>query len=431
MSVAVKLPIEEKKEIAFKWNQRILIVEDQMEIANSYKDILNQQSISEMAKSSRSSRSSRASGSEESNVIPLNVDNKFNFELTVVHSAADAILKMKEAIANNKPYAMGFIDVLLGEGMDGIELAHELLKIDSQFYLVFVTAYHDRDINSIHKLLGEDNVDHWDYLNKPFTEGEIVQKARNLVSLWNLHKEKDFRENQMSEMRKQLFENERFSAVAAVARGVSHEFGNILVQIMGKAELGMKQNEEKMRDSLSKIFDASQRASDILDRFNDISNPKKSIKDKTLVSVPSLIDGVISLMEHQIKTSGAKVCKIKMDKVEAMLNETSILQVLTNLTINSLYAMDNSGQIDFSVLDKGDKVEIHVRDYGPGVPEENLYNVLEAFYTTKGEEGTGLGLSICKEIIEIEHQGHFQLQNHEIKGLEAIIILPKNGGLHG
>ena len=119
-----------------------------------------------------------------------------------------------------------------------------------------------------------------------------------------------------------------------------------------------------------------------------------------------------------------KICKTKSDQVLTVADSSAITQVIVNLLINSIYAMKTGGQIDVATIRTPDWAEIQIRDYGPGIPKEILANVTQAFFTTKGDEGTGLGLSICKEIIEIEHEGKFQVTNHHIKGVIATIRLP-------
>lgn len=424
MSAARKIQTENNnaKQERQSWNQRVLIVEDQKEVAESYKDILEPRSnVVPMNRSSRSSRSSV----EPADVVDSGFE--FKFELTIVHSAKEALEVVKKSIETGERFSMGFVDVLLGEGIDGIELLKKIQELDSSFYGVLVTAYHDRDINSIYKYLGDESVDRWDYLNKPFTRGEILQKARNFVSLWNLKKDAKEKEIELANTQKQLLDSERFSTVAAVARGVSHEFGNILVQITGKAELGQLGDETKMKDALEKIFQASLRANDILERFNHLSNPKEQKFEKNSMSLSGILKDALELLDHQLKTNGIKVCEIKKSSNSVWVNHTAILQVLTNVIINAMHAMKGGGQIDFSLEAKESGVNLQIRDYGTGIPNEHIDQVLDAFFTTKGDEGTGLGLSICKEIVEIEHGGKFSLHNHEVKGLVIDIFLPNKG----
>ena len=220
------------------WNQRILIVDDEPGITAGYEEILVSTSADNVVSMARSSR--RAQKSETAKApsgTGGQLENPFQFELTICHSGEVAFNEVQKAMGEGRPFAMGFFDVKLGEGMDGYELFKKVQEIDPKFFAVFVTAYNDRSIDSINQFLGIDRVDHWDYLNKPFTAGEILQKARNFVSLWNLREEKRLHQQDMDEAQRRLLNAERMTSVATVARGVGHEFGNILMQIMGQAEV--------------------------------------------------------------------------------------------------------------------------------------------------------------------------------------------------
>ncbi|MFK8137113.1 MAG: ATP-binding protein [Bdellovibrionales bacterium] len=410
-----------------QWNRRILVVEDQKEIADSYLGIFEAET--NRGKGNNQERSSRSFRSKEGeNIIPM--QNSYDFDITIVSNASEAIKVVKSSVDSNKPFAMGFIDVLLGEGVDGIELVKEIQLLDPNFYSVFVTAYNDRDVHSIDEFLGAEHSQNWDYLNKPFTNSEILQKARNFTSLWNLSREKEFKDKALSELQERMLESERQTTVSAVSRGLGHEFGNILVQIMGKSDLGRNLAEDKMKDSLEKIFQASLRAKDILERFNELSKGSAR-REKKIVDINKLVDSTLDLMEHQIKVGGIKVCKIKSDKISAWIDETAISQVLVNLVINATHAMPHGGQMDISIVKKPDKFQIIIRDYGIGIPDEILEKVTESFFSTKGEKGTGLGLAICKEIIEIEHNGKLKLSNHEMRGLEVTLEVPIKGDTDG
>lgn len=397
------------------FNNRILVVDDEREIGRLYKEILS--GASDKVIPLRSSRALKTQGTE-----PVQGVGEFN--VILAHSAEEALALVKRSVMQKEPFAMGFFDVLLGPGMDGIELVREVHRLDPNLNAVFVTAYHDRSVDSIRTVLETARVASWDYLNKPFSSGEIVQKARNFTSLWNLHREKEVRESLLAEAHRRLLAQERTASVAAVARGVSHEFGNILMQIMGKADLGRKKPEAEMRQSLEKILDASHRAAEILDRFKHLSNPNAALKSLSTIRVNALIDESIELLEPTLKNHHVKICRVKSDPVEMVGYETSLLQVLVNLIINAAHAMGGSGQIDFAVTKLENEVEINVRDYGPGISEDMLEKVLEPFFTTKGDKGTGLGLAIAREIVEVEHHGEFRIKNHAVKGLEIIMRLP-------
>lgn len=410
MSAARKLKHAEERNI------KVLVVEDEPSIAESYKSILTP--------AENSSGQRRSSRSTVSPIRP--VKSNIEFELTVVGSAKEAIEAVKKAKAEGWSFAMGFFDVLLGPGIDGIDLVKEIHKIDPELLSVFVTAYHDRTVDSINQVLGENMSDRWDYLNKPFSSGEILQKARNYVSLWNIKKDKIKSDQELERLNSKILNAERVSSVAAVARGVGHEFGNILLQIMGRAELSQSQPPEEMKRALEMILKASERASQILDRFNTLSNPADRNTETEFFQAHEPIEESLSILYHQLKSGNFQV---KVNKVENLKIEgyfTSFVQLYINLIINACHAMKSDGLIEISIFDEQQNCKIIVRDHGPGIPEAHLEKVLEAFFTTKGSEGTGLGLSICKEIIEIEHAGDFSVSNHPDGGAQFVITIPKS-----
>lgn len=405
------------------WSYRVLVVDDEPDIATSIQLILQgpEKEPSPVFQSSRSLGPSRGNATATEKVEPNE-----SFEVDVANSFEEALELVSKSLAEGRPYAMGFFDVVLGSGRDGFDLVKEIQSLDGDIYSVFVTAYNDRSIDSIDSYLGADKTYRWDYMNKPFTEGEILQKARNFTALWNLKKERSTMENQLAHLQSQLSEMDRASAAAAVARGMGHEFGNILMQIMGKADLAQSKGPEEMQQALGIVVDACQRASDILDRFKDLSSESSSQNSKEMFSLPKVLEETLTLLEHQFRNSNVEpILKEVHANTDAFVHSTALLQVLINLSINAMHAMPQGGKIEYSILDQGDQVVIEVRDHGTGIDQDLVERVTEAFFTTKGEAGTGIGLSICKEIIEIEHQGEFALENHSDGGVVVKMTLPK------
>jgi signal transduction histidine kinase len=103
----------------------------------------------------------------------------------------------------------------------------------------------------------------------------------------------------------------------------------------------------------------------------------------------------------------------------------ALRRCLTNLIAN---AVKFGSQAAVSVED-GPALVIRVRDDGPGIPEEELERVFEPFYRLESSRnrdtgGSGLGLSIARDVIQA-HGGSLGLQNLPVRGLEAIVTLPR------
>ena len=95
--------------------------------------------------------------------------------------------------------------------------------------------------------------------------------------------------------------------------------------------------------------------------------------------------------------------------------------VFSNILMNAIQAMENSGQIKVRIIENEEDVNIEIEDSGPGVPEDKIDEIFDPLFTTKAS-GTGLGLVSCKNIIE-QHKGSIKVKNNptifEIK-------IPKN-----
>jgi signal transduction histidine kinase len=98
-------------------------------------------------------------------------------------------------------------------------------------------------------------------------------------------------------------------------------------------------------------------------------------------------------------------------------------QVIVNLVLNALHAMNGSGSIRISVrrLREGG-LELAFEDSGPGVKSEIAEAIFQPFFSTRSQ-GTGLGLAISRKIVE-SHDGTLHLDTGHSKGARFVITLP-------
>jgi signal transduction histidine kinase len=416
-----------------EWNSRILVIDDEVSIAQAIEKILvpDDQGVVSLRRTSRNVETSRTA--------PSGVDANFlnpsahQYQVTVVHSPSEALKAIQQAVSEGRPYAMGFFDVMLNADIDGIELVKKVFALDLKMQAVFVTAYSDRSVDSIHQYLGVENAFRWDYVNKPFTQGEISQKARNVVSLWNLREQKLYLDDKIAESQRWLLNAERAHTMAAVSRNFVHEFGNIMTQIMGNCELAlMKKEPTRMVSALEVILKASEAASSILNKFKNISNGpgidssanQSSASETSLLNITQVFDDALELMRFQFKRNHVEFKKNEFESILLEGKKHSLFQVFMNLLINAVHAMQEGGTIEVSLRKKNELAEILIRDHGTGIPADQIDRLFEPMFTTKGENGSGLGLSICKEIIEIDHQGEIKIENHPSKGAVVTVQIP-------
>lgn len=391
-------------------NRTILIVDDEPETLNGYAEFLGSGG---QAKARRSSRSQSAGNSAPSS------STGEQYRLLMAASGEEAVKKVTEEIQAGGRIAAGFFDVKLGAGMDGLATILAIRKLEPGIHCAVVTAYHDRTVEEINQLFGEDFKDHWDYLNKPFTQGEIVQKARQMVSAWN-------RRRQLEAMHTQLVRSERMAAIGQVARGVGHEFGNILLRIMGKADLALLEKDpEKVKAHLQVVLSASERAGVIVRNLQSFSKFESNFQFARL-SKP--IEQAVSLINHELTKASVKLSKELRQDPDLRIDTGALGQVFLNLFINAIHAMPKGGTLQVTVDEEAGPaaapgVAVRVADTGSGIPKDALSRIFEFAFTTKGDQGSGLGLSISREIME-SHGGTIEVESTSPQGTVFRLWLP-------
>jgi signal transduction histidine kinase len=90
-----------------------------------------------------------------------------------------------------------------------------------------------------------------------------------------------------------------------------------------------------------------------------------------------------------------------------------MMQVISNLIANSMYAMPSGGTLSISVHDSDrGGVVLTIQDTGVGIPAQNIPRVFDAFFTTRGEIGTGIGLFVAKQFVE-GHGGRISVESKQ------------------
>ncbi len=118
--------------------------------------------------------------------------------------------------------------------------------------------------------------------------------------------------------------------------------------------------------------------------------------------------------------------KIELQKApdlpEVEHDSDQIHQVLLNLLLNAVQAMEGAGTVRVEIGSRDGYASVVVSDTGRGISPQNLPNIFRPFYTTKGN-GTGLGLSLARRIVE-DHHGRIEVSSVVGKGSTFTVLLP-------
>jgi two-component system NtrC family sensor kinase len=226
------------------------------------------------------------------------------------------------------------------------------------------------------------------------------------------------------EVARRLFQTEKMSAVGQLAGGVAHEINNPLGGILAFAQL-MSREERSPEDleNLALIQDAAMRAKRIVESLLRFSRRPRQ-DERGPVALEAVVEEALFLLGAQLK-GGIEVVREYTPGVAALGNANQLQQIVLNLVVNAVQAIEGTGRITVSTAAAGvGRVLLRVTDSGPGIPPDVAEHVFEPFFTTKPEgQGTGLGLSICYQIAE-EHGGAIRLEPGAAGGACFVIELP-------
>jgi signal transduction histidine kinase len=146
-------------------------------------------------------------------------------------------------------------------------------------------------------------------------------------------------------------------------------------------------------------------------------------------SLSEITQHAVSIYEPRCIAASIKLNTSFHSSRKQVVRRGEMMQVVSNVIANSIYAMPRGGTIDIEVSDseaepKG--VNLVVRDNGSGISPENLPKIYDAFFTTRTTIGTGIGLFVAKQFIE-GHGGEIKIdsiQHGDAHGTTVRVFLP-------
>ncbi|HTT00756.1 MAG TPA: EAL domain-containing protein [Steroidobacteraceae bacterium] len=160
---------------------RVLVVDDEPEIRDAYKQILCDTEVNLEMTGFHELRS-RLFRKNPIEALRQAATRATSFETVFCQQATEAVAAVKEALARNEPFAVAFIDMRMPPGPDGVWAATQIRELDPALEIVICTAYSDADPGEIGGYVPPE--DKLSYLQKPFHPHEIRQMTIALGSKW-------------------------------------------------------------------------------------------------------------------------------------------------------------------------------------------------------------------------------------------------------
>ena len=233
-----------------------------------------------------------------------------------------------------------------------------------------------------------------------------------------------FRDITAEKRRHELYcRTEKLAALGQLAAGVAHEMNNPLGNIIGYAKLiTSDEGQEKIDQRVMVITEQARKCSDIVKGLLDYS--RTSTSEPSHLDLNETIKRVSEVLQLQISKKDINLILELQEFPMLMADDRKIEQVIMNLALNAIQAVDNGGSVTIRTWQEENRVCLEVKDNGPGIPEELVNRIFDPFFTTKPVgKGTGLGLAICIGIIE-ELGGQIEL-NNSTDGAAFIVSIPR------
>jgi PAS domain S-box-containing protein len=241
---------------------------------------------------------------------------------------------------------------------------------------------------------------------------------------------------QLQHQREEMAHRNRVSLMGEMTASFAHELNQPLTAIANNASAARRFIERGnidpalLQQLLQDMVADSQRAGEVIRGIRSLVRKETTVH--TLLDLNSVITETVRLVSTDV-LSRESVVTTELDPQLPQVKATlvQIQQVLLNLIINALDAMEGLPPIERRIIiktrsDKGDVVEVSVRDFGTGLPKDRPDKVFDHFFSTK-QKGMGMGLAIVRSIIEA-HGGTIVGENARDRGASMIVRLPAARG---
>ncbi|MBD8095933.1 hybrid sensor histidine kinase/response regulator [Pseudomonas fluorescens] len=399
------------------------------------------------------------------------------FELHCAYGGEEGLGLLMSAMAQQRPYALAFVDMRMPQGWDGVKTIEQLWKVAPDLQVVVCTAYSDYSWDDLLSRLHA--YDRLLILKKPFDNIEVQQMANTLANKWDMARRASLQTlqlerlveqrtqalqleiNERKHLESQLVQSEKLASLGQLAAGVAHEINNPVGFISSNlstleryfnqlqqmleayqhsealiAQQDPRDRLEALRTALELDFlredipvlirESKEGIGRVIQIVKDLKNFSRVDNDQTwqFANLQHGIDSTLNIVASELKYK-ADVIKhyTPLPDIECLASQLN--QVVMNLVINAAQAMGpERGTITISNGVEGDTIWLEVADNGCGIAADTVQKIFDPFFTTKPVgEGTGLGLSLSYGIVK-KHRGDISVSSELGKGTTFRVVLP-------
>lgn len=232
----------------------------------------------------------------------------------------------------------------------------------------------------------------------------------------------------INEMSAKISQNEKMQT--EFISQLSHELRTPLTVINGWSETLLAGNEmdEDTRQGMKIIASEAKRLTEMVMELLDFTRMQdgKMTLNVEPTDLRAEFEDTVYLYGPRLAKDGIELDYFETDDEipEVACDGKRLRQVFLNVMDNAAKHGGEGKKIEASIGLENDNIVVRIRDYGPGIPEDELGLVKKKFYKGSSKaRGTGIGLAVCEEIMQL-HGGSLQLENAQGGGTLVTISLP-------
>ena len=222
-------------------------------------------------------------------------------------------------------------------------------------------------------------------------------------------------------LQKEVARMDKLNLIGNMAAGLAHEVRNPMTVVKGYLQHFKKKFPDSLQDQLDVVLGELARIEMIITDFLAIAKttptePKEQDLNEIINSIAPLI------LTDALKRGMNLEFKLSREIPKLILSDKEIKQLLLNLAMNGLNAMQEHGILKIETIYQDGAVILYIDDSGSGIAKELQKKIFDPFFTTR-DQGTGLGLSVCASIVA-SHNGTIEVHSEEGNGTRFIITFP-------
>jgi PAS domain S-box-containing protein len=239
-------------------------------------------------------------------------------------------------------------------------------------------------------------------------------------------------------LEQQLTQSQKMEAVGRLAGGVAHDFNNILLTILGRADAALRKlpARDPLRRQVLEIQKAGRRAASLTRQLLAVS--RTQVLNPRVVDLNAVLRDTAQMLQRLIGEDIDFRMDLQADLRPVKVDPDQVVQVVLNLVVNARDAMPRGGKVVIETRAarpgeaglpsaSGAAVVLAVLDTGTGMDEQTQARIFEPYFTTKGEKGTGLGLSTVYGIVK-QSGGVIRVDSSIGKGTTVSAYFPSADG---